>query len=216
MRPAFVVTGTDTDVGKTVLAAALIGALDGCYWKPVQAGLAGETDAETVRRLALVSADRIIPEVYRLTMPASPHLAAERDGIEIDVDRLTVLPTAGGAHPLFIEGAGGLMVPLTRKHLQIDLFIRWGLPVVLCASTRLGTINDSLLSIEALRRRGIPLLGVAFVGDEQADSERTIVEMGGVRRLGRLPHLDRLEAATLRTAFERSFRRADFLADASA
>ena len=216
MRPAFVVTGTDTDVGKTVLAAALIGALDGCYWKPVQAGLAGETDAETVRRLALVSADRIIPEVYRLTMPASPHLAAERDGIEIDVDRLTVLPTAGGAHPLFIEGAGGLMVPLTRKHLQIDLFVRWGLPVVLCASTRLGTINHSLLSIEALRRRGIPLLGVAFVGDEQADSERTIVEMGGVRRLGRLPHLDRLDAATLRAAFERSFRRADFLADASA
>ena len=216
MRPAFVVTGTDTDVGKTVLAAALVGALDGCYWKPVQAGLAGETDAETVRRLALVSADRIIPEVYRLTMPASPHLAAERDGIEIDVDRLTVLPAAGGVHLLFIEGAGGLMVPLTRKHLQIDLFVRWGLPVVLCASTRLGTINHSLLSIEALRRRGIPLHGVAFVGDEQADSERTIVEMGGVRRLGRLPHLDRLEAATLRAAFERSFRRADFLADASA
>ena len=216
MRPAFVVTGTDTDVGKTVLAAALIGALDGCYWKPVQAGLAGETDAETVRRLALVSADRIIPEVYRLTMPASPHLAAERDGIEIDVDRLTVLPVAGGAHPLIIEGAGGLMVPLTRKHLQIDLFVRWGLPVVLCASTRLGTINHSLLSIEALRRRGIPLHGVAFVGDEQADSEQTIVEMGGVRRLGRLPHLDRLDAATLRAAFERSFRRADFLADASA
>ncbi|HUJ38739.1 MAG TPA: dethiobiotin synthase [Hyphomicrobium sp.] len=216
MRPAFVVTGTDTDVGKTVLAAALVGALDGCYWKPVQAGLAGETDAETVRRLALVSADRIIPEVYRLTMPASPHLAAERDGIEIDVDRLTVLPAAGGVHLLFIEGAGGLMVPLTRKHLQIDLFVRWGLPVVLCASTRLGTINHSLLSIEALRRRGIPLHGVAFVGDEQADSERTIVEMGGVRRLGRLPHLDRLDAATLRAAFERSFRRADFLADASA
>jgi dethiobiotin synthetase len=216
MRPAFVVTGTDTDVGKTVLAAALVGALDGCYWKPVQAGLAGETDAETVRRLALVSADRIIPEVYRLTMPASPHLAAERDGIEIDVDGLAVLPAAGGAHPLIIEGAGGLMVPLTRKHLQIDLFVRWGLPVVLCASTRLGTINHSLLSIEALRRRGIPLHGVAFVGDEQADSERTIVEMGGVRRLGRLPHLDRLDAATLRAAFERSFRRADFLADASA
>jgi dethiobiotin synthetase len=108
------------------------------------------------------------------------------------------------------------MVPLTRKHLQIDLFVRWGLPVIMCASTRLGTINHSLLSIEALRRRGIPLLGVAFVGDEQADSEQTIVEMGGVRRLGRLPHLDRLDAATLRAAFERSFRRADFLPDTSA
>jgi dethiobiotin synthetase len=216
MRPVFVVTGTDTDVGKTVLAAALVGALDGCYWKPVQAGLAGETDAETVRRLALVSADRIIPEVYRLTVPASPHLAAERDGIEIDVDRLAVPLAGGGAHPLIIEGAGGLMVPLTRKHLQIDLFVRWGLPVILCASTRLGTINHSLLSIEALKRRGIALLGVAFVGDEQSDSEQTIVEMGGVRRLGRLPRLDRLDVATLRTTFERSFRRADFLTDASA
>ncbi len=214
MRPAFVVTGTDTDVGKTVLAAALVAALDGYYWKPVQAGLAGETDAEIVRRLAGVSADRIIPEVYRLATPASPHLAAERDGIEIDVERLAVLPDAGGGRPLFIEGAGGLMVPLTRRVLQIDLFARWGLPVILCGSTRLGTINHSLLSIEALKRRGVPLLGLAFVGDEQADSERTIVEMGTVRRLGRLPYIDPLDGARLRAAFEQSFRRTDFLAGA--
>lgn len=212
MRPAFVVTGTDTDVGKTVLAAALVAALDGCYWKPVQAGLAEETDAEIVRRLGRVSADRIIPEVYRLTTAASPHLAAERDGIEIDVERLATLPLEGGARPLVIEGAGGLMVPLNRRFLQIDLFSRWGVPVILCASTRLGTINHSLLSIEALKRRGVPLLGTAFVGEEQADSERTIVEMGGVRRLGRLPRLDPLDAASLRAAFEHSFRRSDFLA----
>jgi len=216
MRPAFVVTGTDTDVGKTVLAAALVAALDGCYWKPVQAGLAEETDAEIVRRLAGVSADRIVPEVYRLTAAASPHLAAERDGIEIDVERLAALPQTAGARPLIIEGAGGLMVPLNRRFLQIDLFARWGVPVIVCASTRLGTINHSLLSIEALKTRAIPLLGIAFVGDEQADSERAIVEMGGVRRLGRLPRLDPLDAASLRAAFEQSFRRADFLADASA
>jgi|SRR6476661_7821707 dethiobiotin synthetase len=215
MRPAFVVTGTDTDVGKTVLAAALVAALKGCYWKPVQAGLAGETDADIVLRISDVAAERIIPEVYRLTTAASPHLAAERDGIEIDVERLAKMPDAGGAHPLVIEGAGGLMVPLTRHFLQIDLFARWGVPVILCASTRLGTINHSLLSIEALKRRGIPLLGIAFVGDEQADSERTISEMGGVRRLGRLPHLDPLDAASLRAAFDRNFRRADFLADVS-
>ena len=214
MRPAFVVTGTDTDVGKTVVAAALVAALDGCYWKPVQAGLTEETDAEIVRRLGGVSADRIIPEVYRLTTAASPHLAAERDGIEIDVERLATLPHAGGARPLIIEGAGGLMVPLTRRFLQIDLFARWGAPVIVCASTRLGTINHSLLSLEALKRRGIPLIGIAFVGDEQADSERIIVEMGGVRRLGRLPRLDPLDAASLRAAFEQNFRRADFLADA--
>jgi len=214
MRPAFVMTGTDTDVGKTVLAAALIAALDGCYWKPVQCGLVGETDAEIVRRLAGARDSQIIPEVYRLTTPASPHLAAERDGVEIDVDRLAALPDAGGVRPLIIEGAGGLMVPLTRRFLQIDLFAHWGLPVILCSSTRLGTINHSLLSIEALKRRGIPLLGIAFVGEEQADSERTIVEMGGVRRLGRLPHIDPLDGASLRAAFERNFRRSNFLADA--
>lgn len=216
MRPAFVVTGTDTDVGKTVLAAALVAALDGCYWKPVQCGLAGETDAEIVRRLSGAREDRILPETYRLATAASPHLAAERDHIEIDVERLATLPDAGGARPLIIEGAGGLLVPLTRRLLQIELFARWGLPVILCASTRLGTINHSLLSIEALKRRGIPLLGIAFVGDEQTDSERTIVEMGGVRRLGRLPRLDPLDAASLRAAFEQDFRRSDFLADASA
>ncbi len=213
MRPAFVVTGTDTDVGKTVLAAALVAALDGCYWKPVQCGLAGETDAEIVRRLSGACEDRILPETYRLTTAASPHLAAERDGIEIDVGRLTVPQTP---QPLLIEGAGGLMVPLTRRLLQIELFARWGLPVILCASTRLGTINHSLLSIEVLKRRGIPLLGIVFVGDEQADPERTIVDMGGVRRLGRLPRLDPLDAASLRAAFEQNFRRSDFLADASA
>jgi dethiobiotin synthetase len=216
MRPAFVVTGTDTDIGKTVLAAALVAALDGCYWKPVQAGLAGETDAEIVRRLAGAGEDQILPEAYRLKTPASPHFAAERDGIEIDVDRLTKLPDAGKTRPLIIEGAGGLMVPLTRSVLQIDLFARWGLPVILCSSTRLGTINHSLLSIEALKRRGIPLLGVAFIGDDQADSERTIVEMGAARRLGRLPRIDPLDAASLRRAFAQGFRRADFLADASA
>ncbi len=216
MRPRFVVSGTDTDVGKTVFAAALVAALDGCYWKPVQCGLAGETDAEIVRRLGGVSADRIIPETYRLTTPASPHVAAELDGIAIDVERLAALPAGADARPLVIEGAGGLMVPLTRHFVQIDLFARWGIPVILCAATRLGTINHSLLSLEALKRRAVPVLGIAFVGEEQADSERTIVEMGGVRRLGRLPHLDPLDGAALRAAFERHFRLSDFLAGAPA
>jgi dethiobiotin synthetase len=215
MRAAFVVTGTDTDMGKTVLAAALVAALDGFYWKPVQAGLADETDAGIVRRLGGLTADRIIREVYRLTTSASPHVAAERDGMEIDIERLARLPQAGAPRPLIIEGAGGLMVPLTRRFLQIDLFARWGVPVILCASTRLGTINHSLLSIEALKRRAVPLLGIAFVGDEHPDSERTIVEMGGVRRLGRLPRLDPLDAPSLRLAFEQNFQRLDFLAGAT-
>jgi dethiobiotin synthetase len=102
-------------------------------------------------------------------------------------------------------------VPLTREMTYIDIFGRWGAPVVLCARTTLGTINHTLLSIEALRARRIPLLGVAFMGEENLDSERVIVEMGRVRRLGRLPHLAPLTADALRAAFARHFNRGDFL-----
>jgi len=212
MKSAIVVAGTDTDVGKTVFAAALVATLDGYYWKPVQAGIDGETDAEIVRRLSGLPAERVLPEVYRLTTAASPHLAAERDGVEIDFEGLANAPVFAQDRAVVIEGAGGLLVPLTRTLLQIELFARWDAPVVLVASTRLGTINHSLLSLEALKRRRIPLLGIAFVGEENADSERTITEMGGVRHLGRLPVLDPLDAGLLREAFAERFNAADFLA----
>jgi dethiobiotin synthetase len=210
MNSTIIVTGTDTDVGKTVFAAALAGALGGAYWKPVEAGSAPETDAATVRRLAELPEEHVHPEIYRLSTAASPHLVAERDGITIDIERIARLPAASDGVPLIIESAGGLLVPLTRRHLQIDLFARWRAPTVLVAGTRFGTINHSLLSIEALRRRGIPVLGIAFVDEANADSELTIAEMGRVRRLGRLPRLDRLDAAALRTAFAANFDIADF------
>lgn len=206
----FIVTGTDTDVGKTVFAAALVGATQGYYWKPIQAGLDGETDAGTVRRLAEADGARIVPEVYRLSTPASPHLAAERDGVAIELDRLA-LPNVPGTGPLIVEGAGGALVPLSRSVLQIDLFARWELPVVLVASTRLGTINHSLLSIEALRRRAIPIHGIAFSGEANDDSETTICAFGKVRRLGRLPRISSLTAAALRASFDENFVREDFL-----
>jgi dethiobiotin synthetase len=207
MTLRIIVAGTDTDIGKTVFAAALTRALDGYYWKPVQAGLEGETDSQTVARLSGLPPERIFPEAYRLTTPASPHIAAERDGIEIDPSLLQ--PPA--ATPLVIEPAGGLAVPLTRRLLQIDQIATWKAPVVLCASTRLGTINHSLLSIEALKRRAIPILGLAFTGDGDADTERTIAEMGWVKRLGRLPKLQPLEPSTLHTAFADNFSMADIL-----
>lgn len=209
MSLRLVVTGTDTDVGKTVFCAGLTRLLDGAYWKPVQAGLAGETDAEVVRRLAGLPAARVFPEAWRLRTPASPHLAAEIDGVTLDPEHLS-LPES--AYPLVIEGAGGLMVPLTRQTLLIDVIARWRLPVVLCARTRLGTINHTLLSIEALRRRAIPVIGVAFVGDAHPENERIIGVMGSVPVLGRLPHLDPLTPATLRAAFENAFAREAFLA----
>ena len=207
MNRAIVVTGTDTDVGKTVFAAALVGALDGHYWKPVQAGLDDGSDSASVAALSGLTTAHVLPEAYRLTAPCSPHRAAEIDGVTIDPDRL-IPPQVEG--PLVIEGAGGVLVPVTRELLYADLFARWRLPVVLVARTALGTINHSLLSIEALRSRGIAILGVAFAGDAVPDSEATIVAMGGVKRLGRLPYLDPLDRETLADAFAANFSLADF------
>jgi dethiobiotin synthetase len=198
MTQRIIVTGTDTGIGKTVLAAGLAGALDGYYWKPVQSGLTEETDSASVLRLSGLSTDRILPERYRLATPVSPHLAAEIDGVSIDPERLELPATPG---PLVVEGAGGLMVPLTREITYLDVFARWRAPLVLCARTMLGTINHTLLSIAAIRARGIPLTGVAFIGDTNQDSEQTIVAMGRTRLLGRLPHLPQLDAAALRAAF---------------
>lgn len=201
-----VVTGTDTDAGKTIFAAALAGAAGATYWKPVQAGLDEGTDSARVGALAGVP---VLPEAYRLLTPCSPHRAAEIDGVTIDPARLAVPDVAG---PLVIEGAGGVLVPVTRDLLYADLMARWGLPVVLVARTALGTINHSLLSIAALRARGVPILGIAFVGDAVEDSEATIAAIGGVRRLGRLPRLDPLTPETLRAAFAAHFRIEDFAA----
>ncbi|WP_030540833.1 dethiobiotin synthase [Sphingobium sp. DC-2] len=198
----FIVTGTDTDIGKTVFAAALAGALGAHYWKPVQAGLAPEGDKETVARLSGLPASRILSEAYRLTTPASPHLAARIDGVEIRLDRLP-LPDVEG--PLVIEGAGGVLVPVSETLLMADLFAHWSLPVILCAHTGLGTINHSLLSIEALRNRGVTIAGIAFIGDAHEENERIIPELGRVARLGRLPRLPALDAATLASAFRSGF-----------
>ncbi len=185
----FVVTGTDTDIGKTVFAAGLAGLIGARYWKPVQAGEPG--DRETVAALAGVET---VPEVYRLKLAASPHQASADEGIVIDTDKLN--PPEG---PLVIEGAGGLMVPLTRSTLFIDIFARWQLPVILCARTRLGTINHTLLSLEALRTRDIPVCGIAFIGDANEESEGIIAEKGRVKRLGRLPHITPLTPTRLQT-----------------
>lgn len=209
MSIRLVVTGTDTGIGKTAFAAGLTDFLDAMYWKPVQSGLDEATDSETVMRLARMPASRVIAERWKLNTPASPHLAAEIDGVTIDADALAIPETNGRA--LVIEGAGGLMVPLNRTALFIDVFARWKLPVVLCARTQLGTINHTLLSIEALRRRDIEILGVAFVGDANPDSEQIIGAMSGVRRLGRLPRLTPLDPDSLRAAFAAAFQRNDFI-----
>lgn len=192
---ALVITGTDTGVGKTIFAAGLTTALGARYWKPVQSGLAEATDTEIVREL---SGAEIVPEAYRLNMPASPHLSAEEMGTEIDLARLD-LPQIDG--PLVVEGAGGVMVPLNRRAFYLDLFSNWQAPIILVARTALGTINHATLSLMALRGAGCDVVGVAFVGDPEPDVEETIVQMCDVRHLGRLPILENLTKDNLSSAF---------------
>lgn len=209
MKP-LIVTGTDTDVGKTVVAAMLTLALGGVYWKPIQSGAAKGTDAKTVAALTGLGDAHFRAERYVLREPLSPHRAAELDNVAIDLAHLDLPGDVPKQQWLIVEGAGGVLVPITRTFLQVELFMRWNAPVVLCARTGLGTINHSLLSIEALRSRGVRLLGIVFVGDETADNERTIAAFSGVRRLGRLPPLKTLGRETLLAAFAAHFDRSAF------
>jgi dethiobiotin synthetase len=202
-----VICGTDTDVGKTVISALLVQGLGAHYWKPVQSGLephnpAGATDSERVQKLLSLAPDRILPEAYRLSQPVSPHWAAEQDGVSITPERLLSIPAVAG--PLVIEMAGGLLVPLSRQWLQIELLQAWRLPVLLVARTALGTLNHTLLSLEALARREIPVLGVVLSGEDHPDNRRTIAELAGVPILDWLPRLDPLNAATLEAHWQGS------------
>ena len=184
-----------------MFAAALTGAIAAHYWKPVQSGLEDGADVDTVAMLSGAPRDRILPEAYRLTQPLSPHRAAELDGVVIDPARLTLPPH----RPLVVEGAGGVLVPVTRSTTFADIFAWWNLPVIVVARTGLGTINHSLLTIEALRTRGLIVHGIAFVGHANADNEATIATMGQVRRLGRLPILPVLNRDSLAAAFVEGF-----------
>jgi dethiobiotin synthetase len=199
-----VVTGTDTGVGKTMLAAALAAASGARYWKPVQSGM---EDGLTDRMRAQALGAATMPEAWKLRAPLSPHRAAELESIVITDESLALPETAGG---LVVEGAGGVLVPIRRDLLFVDLLARWSLPVVLVARTGLGTINHSLLSIEALRARRVPIQGIAFSGRPNEDNEATIAELGHVRRLGRLPCVVPPDAESLSRAFNIGFKLQDF------
>ena len=194
-----VVCGTDTDVGKTVVSALLVQGLDARYWKPVQSGSDG-SDTGTVQQLLALPPERVVPEAYRLRLPASPHWAAERDGVRIETGRLA-LPSGDDA--LVVETAGGLLVPLRRDWLQIDQLHHWNLPVVLVARSGLGTLNHTLLSVEALERRRIPVLGLVLNGPIHPDNPRTLEALTGAPVLAELPPLEPLTEDGLAQQWQR-------------
>ncbi len=189
-----IVCGTDTDVGKTVVSALVVQGLGARYWKPVQSGLEDGGDSGQLQQLLQLPAERLLPEAYRFEAPVSPHWAAERQGLTIDPSRLA-LPV--GSEALVVETAGGLLVPLRRDWLQIEQIAVWGLPVLLVARSGLGTLNHTLLSLEALRRRSIPVLGLVLNGPPHLDNPRTLESLGGVPVLAELPPLAPLTAQAL-------------------
>lgn len=183
------------------------------YWKPVQSGIEDGVDTKTVQNLTHLPDERFFPERYIFSEPLSPHRAAELDNTSIDMDDLrdmSKIPECDG--PLIIEGAGGLMVPLTRENLYINLFKEWQIPLILCARTGLGTINHTLLSLEAIWERGIPLKGIVFIGEENLDNIRTIAEFSKVKILGHMPLLNHEPDDTaLRLMFGNNFNARDFI-----
>ncbi len=184
------VTGTGTEVGKTVVSAGLVSALGGDYWKPVQTGCLEDSDTDTVARLAALGPGRAHPPAHVYEAPLSPFEAARLEGAAIDLADFA-LPETDRA--LVVEGAGGLLVPLNDRHTMADLISRLGLPCVLVALSGLGTINHTLLSLEALKARDIPVLGVVMNGELNPANADAIRSFGGVPVLLELAPLEPLD-----------------------
>jgi len=191
----FFVTGTDTDVGKTLVSAWLLTQLDGSYWKPIQAGTVPTTDSATVQSLAELPVSRVLPEAYLLPEPMAPHESARRANIAMDMEKLKLPPHDG---LVVVEGAGGLMVPIVDGAYMIDLADALDLPIILVARSTLGTINHTLLSAEAIRRRGLPLAGVVISGPETPHNRAAIERFGKVEVIAEIPQLETINRDTLK------------------
>lgn len=169
----YFVTGIGTGIGKTIISTILAEALEGDYWKPIQAGNLDDTDTDFVLNNLSNDSSRVHPEQYRLTTPASPHFAAEVDGVRIAVEDFSLPETD---RPLIVEGAGGLMVPLNEKDLIIDLILHLELPVILVSGIYLGSINHTLLTYDVLRNRNVYIAGIIFNGPTNPPTENIILK----------------------------------------
>ena len=204
LPPRLFVTGTDTEVGKTVVAAILTLGLDAVYWKPLQSGLQDITDTEWVRQATGLADDHFAAETYRLAQPLSPHTSAALEGVEIELERFC-LPTVAAAPRLIVEGAGGILVPLDQRHTMLDLMQRFSLPVLLVARSTLGTINHTLLSLAQLRQRGLAIAGVVMNGPKNPANKEAIEHFGQVSVVAEVEPLDDLTPASLSSVFARCF-----------
>jgi dethiobiotin synthetase len=192
MKPIFI-TGIGTGVGKTLVAAIVTEALGAVYWKPVQAGFDEGTDAEWVG--ARIGAGRVLPEAFKLRLPASPHIAAREEGVTLSVGAIAAqLPIQ---RPLVVEGAGGLFVPLNDTEFMSDLALRLDATVILVSRNYLGSINHSLLTAESCRVRGLRVAGWVF-NDQYLHYEAEIARWSGLPSLGQVPFSEDPDATFVR------------------
>ncbi len=201
---AFFVTGTDTDVGKTLVCAVLMAGLAAAYWKPVQSGCDEGTDSRWIQRVTGLPGNRFCPERWCLKAPVSPHAAAEIDGVRIALSDFS-LPDSKDTPHLIVEGAGGLMVPINDEHFMIDLMRQLGLPVLLVARSTLGTINHTLLSLAQLRQHGLHVLGVILNGPKNESNRRAIEHFGRSSVLAEIEPLNTIDPKSLAAAYRKSF-----------
>ncbi len=197
MKHAFFVSGIGTDVGKTIVSSVLCELLFANYWKPVQSGELDNTDSMKVERLVSFETFIYFPEKFRLTQPLSPHVSAKLDGVHIEATDF-IFPEFTGN--LIVEGAGGLMVPVNENGLlYCDLVAEWKLPTILISRHYLGSINHTLMSIETLRNRNIPILGIIYVGDELPMTEDIIFTKTQIPTLFHVPIFENLSKETIST-----------------
>ena len=196
------ITGTDTNVGKTLLSALLVAALNRKYWKPIQTGASEGTDRETVIKWAGIPSEGAYPESYIFNPPVSPHLAAKEQGVTIDLQRIQ---RPASEDSIVIEGAGGVYVPINDDAFMLDLMRHLAAPVIIAARTALGTINHTLLSVFAIRQAKLPLFGVVMIGKENAENRLAIERYGNVPVIGSIPWLETIDRRTLVSIFEQRF-----------
>jgi dethiobiotin synthase len=199
------ITGTNTDIGKTVVSAVLVAGLRAHYWKPIQSGLIDGTDTNWIQAHTDIPQSHIHKETYSLQQPLSPHAAAVIDNIEISLDAFS-LPVLPEEDFLIIEGAGGVLVPINKKYFMLDLIEKLGAPVLIVADSELGTINHSLLTIRHLYDRNIEIAGVVMNGPQNQGNKEAIEFYGNVEVIAEIEPLKELNPETLADCFTRSFQ----------
>lgn len=196
----FFVTGTGTGVGKTLVAAMLVTGMENAiYWKPIQCGTEHGTDTHWVQRITGLPDSRCFPETHCFKHPLSPHAAASQAGVRID---LNDFKPPGGDRPWIVEGAGGIMVPLNEKDMILDLIEMLSLPVLLVARSNVGTLNHTLLSLEALKRRRIDIIGVIMNGIKNPSNKQAIEYYGKTRVLLEIEPLGEISRDVLAELFK--------------